>query len=87
MGARTKLKDWKASIVKGNTHTSGLVSGLVTTRSGNCGAQLKKVGNLKAILISSLYQYPEANLYQFAMHPDGFQFTITNPDLKSVSIS
>ena len=30
MGARTKLKDWKASIVKGNTHTSGLVSGLVT---------------------------------------------------------
>ena len=45
------------------------------------------VDNLKAILISSLYQYPEANLYQSAMHPDGFQFTIPNPDLKSVSIS
>ena len=73
--------------VKGNTHTSGLVSGLVTIRSGNCGAKFKKVDNLKAILISSLYQYPEANLYQSAMHPDGFQFTIPNPDLKSVSIS
>ena len=72
---------------KGNTHTSGLVSGLVTIRSGNCGAKFKKVDNLKAILISSLYQYPEANLYQSAMHPDGFQFTIPNPDLKSVSIS
>ena len=87
MGARTKLKDWKASIVKGNTHTSGLVSGMVTIRSSNCGAKFKKVGNLKPILISSLYQYPEANLYQSAMHPDGFQFTIPNPDLKSVSIS
>ena len=73
--------------LKGNTHTSGLVSGLVTIRSGNCGAKFKKVGNLKAILISSLYQYPEANLYQSEMHPDGFQFTIPNPDLKSVSIS
>ena len=72
---------------KGNTYTSGLVSGLVTIRSGNCGAKFKKVGNLKAILISSLYQYPEANLYQSAMHPDGFQFTIPNPDLKSVSTS
>ena len=74
-------------ILKGNTHTSGLVSGMVTIRSSNCGAKFKKVGNLKAILISSLYQYPEANLYQSAMHPDGFQFTIPNPDMKSVSIS
>ena len=73
--------------LKGNTHTSGLVSGPVTIRSVNCGAKFKKVGNLKAILISSLYQYPEANLYQSAMHPDGFQFTIPNPDLNSVSIS
>ena len=73
--------------VKGNTQTSGLVSGLVTIRSSNCGATFKKVGNLKPILISSLYQYPEANLYQSEMHPDGFQFTIPNPDLNSVSIS
>ena len=60
---------------------------MVTIRSSNCGAKFKKVGNLKAILISSLYQYPEANLYQSEMHPDGFQFTIPNPDLNSVSIS
>ena len=72
---------------KGNTDTSGLVSGLVTIRSGDCGAKFKNVGNLKAILISSLYSYPEANLYQFANHPEGFQFTIPNPDLNSVSIS
>ena len=73
--------------VKGNTDTSGLLSGLVTIRSGDCGTKLKNVGNLKAILVSSLYSYPEANLYQFAKHPDGFQFTISNPDLNSVSIS
>ena len=75
--------------LKVNTDTSGLVSGLVTIRSGDCGAKFKNVGNLKAILISSLYSYPEANLYQFAFakHPDGFQFTIPNPDLNSVSIS
>ena len=59
-------------IVKGNTDTSGLVSGLVTIRSGDCGAKFKNVGNLKAILISSLYSCPEANLYQFAKRPDGF---------------
>ena len=73
--------------VKGNTDTSGLVSGLVTIRSGDCGAKFKNVGNLRAILMSSLYSYPEANLYQFANHPEGFQFTIPNPDLNSVSIS
>ena len=56
----------------------------MTIRSGDCGAKFKNVGNLKAILISSLYSYPEANLYQFAKHPDGFQFTIPNPDLNSV---
>ena len=73
-------RDNPEMILKGNTHTSGLVSGMVTIRSSNCGAKFKKVGNLKAILISSLYQYPEANLYQSKMHPDGFQFTIPNPD-------
>ena len=30
-------------------------------RLGDCGAKLKNVGNLKAILISSLYACPEAN--------------------------
>ena len=74
-------------MIKGNTHTSGLVPGLVNIRLGNCGAKFKKVGNLKAILISSLYSYPDANLYQFAKHPEGLQFTIPNPDLNSVSIS
>ena len=69
------------------TDTSGLLSGLVTIRSGDCGAKFKIVGNLRAILISSLFSYPEANLYQFANHPEGFQFTIPNPDLNSVSIS
>ena len=73
--------------LKGNTDTSGLVSGMVPIRSGDCGANFKNVGYLKAILISSLYPYPEANLYQSAVHPDGFQFTISNPDLNSVSIS
>ena len=62
------------------TDTSGLVSGLVTIRSGDSGAKFKNVGNLIAILISSPYSYPEANLYQFAKHPDGFQFTIPNPE-------
>ena len=73
--------------LKGNIDTSGLLSGLVPIRLGDCGTKFKNVVNLKAILISSLYQYPEANLYQSAMHPDGFQFTIPNPDMKSVSIS
>ena len=81
-----KMPSNEVQSLKGNTNTSGLVSGMVTIRSSNCGAKFKTVGNLKPILISSLYQYPEANLYQSAMHPDGFQFTI-NPDLNSVSIS
>ena len=81
------LKLFNNSKVKGNTDTSGLVSGLVTIRLGDCGAKFKNVGNLKAILISSLYAYPEANLYQSAMHPDGLQFTIPNPYLNSVRIS
>ena len=74
-------------LFKGNTHTSGLVSGMVTIRSSNCGAKFKKVGNLKAILISSLYAYPEANPNKSAMHPDGCQFTIPKADMYSVSIS
>ena len=36
---------------KGNTDTSRLLSGLVTISSGDFGAKLKNVGNLKAILI------------------------------------
>ena len=75
------------TILKGNTDTSGLLSGLVTIRLGDCGAKFKNVGNLKAILISSLHAYPEANPDQYAMHPDGFKFTIPNPDTYSVSIS
>ena len=71
--------------VKGNTDTSGLLSGLVTVRSGDCGAKFKNVGNLKVILISSLYAYPEVNPYESAIHPDGFQFTIPNPGMYSVS--
>ena len=50
--------------------------GLVPIKLGGCGAKFKNVCKLKAILISSLYAYPEANLYQSAMHPDEFQFTI-----------
>ena len=73
--------------IKGNTDTSRLLSGLVTIRSGDCGAKFKKVGNLRAILISSLFAYPEANPYQSAMHLDGFQFTIPGPIMYSVSIS
>ena len=73
--------------LKGNTGTSGLLSGLVPIRLGDCGAKFTTVGNLKAILISSLYVHQEANLYQSAERPDGFQFTIPNPDMYSVSIS
>ena len=84
--SKTSLKCFLTRmIVKGNKDTSGLVSGLVTISSGDCGAKFKNVGNLKAILSSSLYSYPEANLYQFAKHPDGFQFTVPNPDVYSVS--
>ena len=45
-------------------------------RSGDCGAKFKNVCNLKAILdIKS------------AMHPNGFQFAIENPDMNSVRIT
>ena len=36
------------TILKGNTDTSGLLSGLVTIRLGDCGAKFKNVGNLRA---------------------------------------
>ena len=68
--------------------SSNLLLNLESYLKGNtdCGARFKKIGDLKAILITSLYAYPETNLYQFETHPDGIQFTIPNPDLNSVSI-
>ena len=72
--------------LKGNTDTSGLLSGLVPIRLGDCGAKFKNVGNLKAILISSLFVHQEANPYQSAEPPDGFQSTIPDPDMYYVSI-
>ena len=62
--------------LKGNTDTSGLVSGLVPIRLGDCGTKFKNVVNLKAILISSLCAHPEANPNPSAEHPDGFQIGI-----------